>query len=72
MESNVLFVPFLATAALGYGKIIPAANPLSLSSRQKLPHAQFIKFTAQTRMSGMNLDGVQYLKGAADAIRGNE
>ncbi len=31
--------------------------------------AQFIPFTAQTRMSGINLDGRQIRKGAADAIR---
>jgi K+-transporting ATPase ATPase B chain len=32
--------------------------------------AQFVTFTAQTRMSGVDLDGVQYRKGATDAIRG--
>ena len=42
---------------------------------QELPHAQFIKFTAQTRMSGVdfgNGDGViarRIRKGAAEAIR---
>jgi K+-transporting ATPase ATPase B chain len=36
---------------------------------RELPHAHFVQFTAQTRMSGVDLDGVQYRKGAADAIR---
>ncbi|GGX98446.1 potassium-transporting ATPase subunit KdpB [Vogesella alkaliphila] len=31
--------------------------------------ASFVPFTAQTRMSGINLDGRQIRKGAADAIR---
>ncbi len=31
-------------------------------------HAEFIPFTAQTRMSGVNLDGRQIRKGAVDAI----
>jgi K+-transporting ATPase ATPase B chain len=34
-----------------------------------LPHAQFVPFTAQTRMSGVNLDNRQIRKGAADSIR---
>jgi potassium-transporting ATPase ATP-binding subunit len=31
-------------------------------------HAEFVPFTAQTRMSGVNLDGHRIRKGAADAI----
>jgi K+-transporting ATPase ATPase B chain len=31
-------------------------------------HAEFVPFTAQTRMSGVNLNGNQIRKGAADAI----
>lgn len=30
--------------------------------------AEFVTFTAQTRMSGVNLDGHQIRKGAADSI----
>jgi len=33
-----------------------------------LPHATFVPFTAQTRMSGIDLDGRQIRKGAADAV----
>ena len=32
-------------------------------------HAEFVPFTAQTRMSGVNVDGRQVRKGAAEAIR---
>lgn len=32
-------------------------------------HAEFVPFTAQTRMSGVNLNGNQIRKGAADAIQ---
>jgi K+-transporting ATPase ATPase B chain len=35
----------------------------------ELPHANFVPFTAQTRMSGVNLNGQQIRKGAADSIR---
>jgi potassium-transporting ATPase ATP-binding subunit len=31
-------------------------------------HAQFVPFTAQTRMSGINVDGRQLRKGAGDAV----
>jgi K+-transporting ATPase ATPase B chain len=34
-----------------------------------LPGAEFVPFTAQTRMSGVNLDGRALRKGAADAVR---
>jgi K+-transporting ATPase ATPase B chain len=33
------------------------------------PHATFIPFTAQTRMSGVDLDGRSIRKGAADSVR---
>ena len=33
-----------------------------------LPHAEFVPFTAQTRMSGVNLGPVQYRKGAAESV----
>lgn len=32
-------------------------------------HVEFIEFTAQTRMSGINIDGLEIRKGAADSIR---
>jgi K+-transporting ATPase ATPase B chain len=35
----------------------------------EIPNAEFVEFTAQTRMSGVNMDGRQIRKGAADAVR---
>jgi K+-transporting ATPase ATPase B chain len=35
----------------------------------ELPHAEFVEFTAQTRMSGVNMDGQEIRKGAADAVK---
>ena len=34
-----------------------------------MPHAKFVPFTAQTRMSGLDLNGISYRKGSVDAIR---
>ncbi|MGW5191844.1 potassium-transporting ATPase subunit KdpB [Kribbella sp. NPDC004138] len=34
----------------------------------ELPHATFVEFTAQTRMSGVDVDGRQVRKGAAGAV----
>jgi K+-transporting ATPase ATPase B chain len=34
-----------------------------------MPQARFIKFTAQTRMSGVDFDGRQIRKGATDAVK---
>jgi potassium-transporting ATPase ATP-binding subunit len=36
---------------------------------QDLPHAVFVPFTAQTRMSGVDLGPVQYRKGAAESVK---
>lgn len=38
-------------------------------SLHDLPHATFVAFTAQTRMSGVDLDAVQYRKGAAESVK---
>jgi len=35
----------------------------------EMPHATFITFTAQTRMSGVDVDNIRYRKGSQDAIR---
>src|ERR1700759_5079409 len=50
--------------------VVVLAKKFGIRAReiQELPNAQFVKFTAQTRMSGVDLDGVQYRKGSADAI----
>ncbi len=51
--------------------IVVLAKEYGLRGRElhEFPHAQFVPFTAKTRMSGLNLDGEQYRKGAADAVR---
>ena len=35
----------------------------------EMPQAEFVPFTAQTRMSGLNLNGHVFRKGAADSVR---
>ncbi|HSO72013.1 MAG TPA: potassium-transporting ATPase subunit KdpB, partial [Thermodesulfobacteriota bacterium] len=51
--------------------IVVLAKDYGLRGRElhEFPQAQFVPFTAKTRMSGLNLDGEQYRKGAADAVR---
>ena len=47
------------------------AKKFGIRARQlsEMPNVTFVPFTAQTRMSGVDLDGVSYRKGAATAIR---
>ncbi|HPO13652.1 MAG TPA: potassium-transporting ATPase subunit KdpB [Candidatus Hydrogenedentes bacterium] len=51
--------------------IVVLAKQYGLRGRalSEMPHAEFIPFTAQTRMSGINLDGQQIRKGAAESVR---
>ena len=51
--------------------VVVLAKKFGIRERQihEMPGAQFINFTAQTRMSGVDVDGTIYRKGAADAIR---
>lgn len=50
--------------------IIVLAKQYGIRERELLEYeqARFVPFTAKTRMSGVDLDGKQYRKGAADAI----
>src|SRR6266545_627551 len=53
----------------GRSIVVLAKERYGLRGRELLEHrAQFVPFTAQTRMSGANLDGRQVRKGAADAV----
>jgi K+-transporting ATPase ATPase B chain len=53
----------------GRSIVVLAKEKYNLRGRDLAMHeAQFIPFTAQTRMSGVNLDGREIRKGAADAI----
>jgi K+-transporting ATPase ATPase B chain len=51
--------------------VVVLAKSFGIRARtiQELPHAQFVPFTAQTRMSGVDLEGKQIRKGSANAIR---
>ena len=51
--------------------IVILAKKFGIRARQlaEMPNVTFLPFTAQTRMSGADLDGVSYRKGAAIAIR---
>jgi potassium-transporting ATPase ATP-binding subunit len=50
--------------------IVVLAKDFGIRGRElhELPHATFVPFTAQTRMSGVDLEDIRYRKGAADAI----
>ncbi len=53
----------------GRSIVVLAKEKYKLRGREFAAHeAEFIPFTAQTRMSGVNLDGREIRKGAADAI----
>jgi K+-transporting ATPase ATPase B chain len=51
--------------------IVALAQKLGQPGRlpEDLPRAAFVPFSAQTRMSGVDLDGQQIRKGAADAVK---
>jgi potassium-transporting ATPase ATP-binding subunit len=55
----------------GRSIVILAKEKYGIRERQiqEMPHAEFVAFTAQTRMSGLNLNGDMYRKGAADSVR---
>ncbi|GMU24800.1 MAG: potassium-transporting ATPase ATP-binding subunit [Phycisphaerae bacterium] len=53
----------------GRSIVVLAKEKYGLREREVAePHAQFVPFTAQTRMSGVNMNGVQIRKGASDAV----
>ncbi|HEX4793127.1 MAG TPA: potassium-transporting ATPase subunit KdpB [Humisphaera sp.] len=51
--------------------VVVLAKKYGIRGREihELPSAEFVPFTAQTRMSGVNMDGKQIRKGAADSVR---
>jgi K+-transporting ATPase ATPase B chain len=51
--------------------IVVLAKQFGIRARaiHELPHAEFVPFTAQTRMSGVNWDGELIRKGAASSIK---
>ena len=49
--------------------IVVLAKQYGIRERELAPHdAQFVQFTAETRMSGVDIDGARLRKGAGDAI----
>jgi K+-transporting ATPase ATPase B chain len=55
----------------GRSIVVLAKNKYGLRGREVASHeAEFVPFTAQTRMSGVNIDGRQIRKGATDSVRG--
>ncbi|MEU4508668.1 potassium-transporting ATPase subunit KdpB [Nonomuraea wenchangensis] len=54
----------------GRSVVVFAKDRFGLRERQpgELAHAEWVPFTAQTRMSGVNLDGREVRKGAATAV----
>jgi len=52
--------------------VVILAKKFGIRARQlsEMPNVNFVPFTAHTRMSGVDIDGVSYRKGAADVIRG--
>ena len=52
--------------------VVVLAKNFGIRGRElsEMAHATFVRFTAQTRMSGVDMDGVNYRKGSSDAIRG--
>jgi len=53
----------------GRSIVVLAKEKYGIRGRDMAPlHAHFVPFTAQSRMSGINIDGMQIRKGAADAV----
>ena len=52
--------------------VVVLAKNFGIRAREfsEMPKVTFVPFTAQTRMSGVDMDGLSYRKGSADAIRG--
>ena len=56
----------------GRSIVVLAKQKYGIRGREihELPHAEFVPFTAQTRMSGVDINGDSIRKGAADSVRG--
>jgi K+-transporting ATPase ATPase B chain len=55
----------------GRSVVVLAKEKFGLRGREihDMPHAKFVPFTAQTRMSGLDINGISYRKGSVEAIR---
>jgi K+-transporting ATPase ATPase B chain len=53
----------------GRSIVVLAKERFDMRGREMAPaHAKFVSFTAQTRMSGVDLDGISIRKGAVDSV----
>jgi potassium-transporting ATPase ATP-binding subunit len=74
MESELADAAQLASLAdetpEGRSIVVLAKEKFNLRGRElRQPHAHFVPFTAQTRMSGVDLDGRSIRKGAAESVK---
>jgi K+-transporting ATPase ATPase B chain len=55
----------------GRSIVVLAKEKYGIRGREisEMPHAEFVPFTAQTRMSGLNFNGETIRKGAADSVK---
>jgi K+-transporting ATPase ATPase B chain len=53
----------------GRSIVVLARTLTAIRDKSELANAQFVEFSANTRMSGVDLDGLQIRKGAADSVR---
>jgi potassium-transporting ATPase ATP-binding subunit len=69
--ANVAQLASLADETPEGRSIVVLAKQYGLRGRElhEFPNAQFVPFSAKTRMSGVNLNGKRYRKGAADEVR---
>ena len=69
LASAAQFASFADETPEGRSIVVLAKEKYGLRGRELAPHnPTFIPFTAQTRMSGVNLDGTEIRKGAPEAI----
>ena len=69
--ANIAQLASLADETPEGRSIVVLAKQYGIRGRElhEFQHAQFVPFTAKTRMSGVDFDGEQYRKGAPDAIQ---
>jgi K+-transporting ATPase ATPase B chain len=69
--ANVAQLASLADETPEGRSVVVLAKKFGIRARQlsEIPDVTFVPFSAKTRMSGVDLDGISYRKGSADAIR---
>jgi potassium-transporting ATPase ATP-binding subunit len=69
--ANVAQLASLADETPEGRSVVILAKKFGIRARQlsEIPGVTFVPFSAKTRMSGVDMDGISYRKGSADAIR---